>query len=116
MTPSLVAALIVGAALAAAAQVLLKIGATGRFDLLALINPYIVAGLGLFAAGVLLWLYAMARLPLSVVYPFNLVTLGLVFISSIAILGERPTTMTVAGWVVIACGIVVVAMGSRSIG
>ena len=116
MTPLLVATLVVGSALAAAGQVLLKIGATGRLQLTELINPHIVGGLALFAAGIVLWLYAMARLPLSVVYPFNMLTLGLVFVSSIAILGERPAALTIAGWMVIACGLTLVAIGSRGAG
>jgi drug/metabolite transporter (DMT)-like permease len=113
MTLQMMAALAASAGLAAFGQIMLKLGATGRTGILELCNLHVFAGLGLYALGVLIWLYALSKLPLFVVYPFTLLTLGLVFVSSIVVLGERPSTFAVAGWLVIAAGLVLVALGSR---
>ncbi len=113
MTLQVLMALLVAASLAAAGQVLLKIGATGRLAWLDLINLNVLGGLAVLAVAVVCWLYALARLPLYAVYPFNLLTLGLMFAMSFALLGERPGSLAIIGWVVIAAGLVLVAIGSR---
>ncbi len=110
MTPLLALALVAASVLAAAGQVLLKLGSSGRLDLVSLVNPKVAAGLALYAAGVVLWLIALARLPLSVVYPFTIVTLGLVFAASVVLLGERPGALTIAGWCSVALGLAFIAV------
>ena len=107
-------ALTAGALLAASGQVLLKIGADGRPSLLDFVNGYVVGGLGLYGVGMVLWLVALARLPLHVVYPFTLLTLGLVFAASLIFFGERPSPIVLAGWAIIGLGVAVVAVGARA--
>ena len=110
----LAALLAASASLAALGQIFLKLGAQGRLDPLAMLNPTVIAGLGMYGVGVVLWLYALARLPLSVVYPFTMVTLALVFLASIVMLGERPSPTVIAGWLVIGLGVGLVALGSQA--
>lgn len=107
-------ALVVSAALAAAGQIMLKTGASGRSDMIAFVNPHVAAGLLLYAIGVAIWLKALSQLPLHVVYPFTMLTLGLVFAGSIVFLGERPGTAAIAGWIVIAIGVGIVALAARA--
>lgn len=77
-----------------------------------LLSPWVVAGLALYGLGAVLWLYVLARLPLSAAYPF----VGLGFILTMALgvlaLGENLSAMRVFGTLLIALGCVFV---SRSI-
>lgn len=113
MNIALLAALGVAAALAGFGQVLLKMGLNGRHDLASLVNIHVGSGLAMYAIGTSLWLFSLTRLPLSVVFPFTILTLGIVFVSSIVILGERPGVMTIAGWAVVVIGLTIVAFGTR---
>jgi drug/metabolite transporter (DMT)-like permease len=105
-------ALAVSATLAAAGQIMLKLGAQGQLTATGLINGRVLAGLACYGLGLLLWLAALTRLPLYVVYPFTLLTLGLVFLGSIFVLDERPTTIAIIGWIVIGVGVAIVAYGA----
>jgi drug/metabolite transporter (DMT)-like permease len=104
-------ALTISAALAAAGQVLLKLGATGQSTAIAMVNPHVVGGLTLYGIGLLIWLWALSQLPLQVVYPFTMLTLILVFVASVVIFGERPSGLICLGWGVIGCGVAIVAYG-----
>lgn len=106
-------ALVASALSAAAGQILLKFGAAGRSGV-ELVNLSVAAGFGLYGLGAVLWLFALAKLPLYVVYPFTLLTLAIVFVSSIVILGERPDPASLAGWALIAAGICIVAWSAVS--
>jgi drug/metabolite transporter (DMT)-like permease len=107
-------ALALSACLAAGGQVLLKLGADGRVAGLGLVNAHVMAGLTCYLLGLGLWLIALTRLPLSVVYPFTLLTLALVFAASLVMLGERPAPMVLAGWAIIACGIGLIVAGNAA--
>jgi drug/metabolite transporter (DMT)-like permease len=102
-------ALTVSAALAAAGQVLLKLGSTGQPTALAMANPKVLGGLTLYGVGMLIWLWALSQSPLQVVYPFTMITLILVFAASVVIFGERPSGLICFGWVVVGCGVAIVA-------
>jgi drug/metabolite transporter (DMT)-like permease len=100
------------AAMAAIGQVLLKLGADGQLGLMGLINPRVIGGLALYGFNVIIWLVALARLPLHVVYPFTVLTLVLVFAASVILLGERPSPLVIGGWTVVVVGIGIVAYAS----
>jgi drug/metabolite transporter (DMT)-like permease len=103
-------AVVLGALLAAAGQICLKSGATGQTSAVGLMNLSVLGGVACLGLGQLLWLVAMTKLPLHVVYPFTLLTLGVVFFASIAWLGERPSPMSIVGWAVIAAGVALVVL------
>jgi small multidrug resistance pump len=105
-------ALILGAMMAAAGQVMLKLGADGQSSLLGLVNPRVIVGLILYTFASITWLAALTRLPLHVVYPFTILTLVLVFAGSILFLGERPSLLIMAGWGVVCIGVAIVAFAS----
>ena len=109
-------ALTVSAALAATGQVMLKLGVQGQPNAAAMVNPKVLSGLVLYGVGMLIWLWALAQLPLQVVYPFTMLTLILVFMASIIIFNERPSALICLGWAVVGLGVAIVAYaGTRDI-
>jgi drug/metabolite transporter (DMT)-like permease len=123
MNPQLLALIFASVGLSAVAQMFLKMGVTAvraaeaggvTSTLLAYAgSPFVVLGLGLYGIGAILWLFVLARLPLTAAYPF----VGLGFIATMAIgvlaLNEAVTPGRIAGTLLIAAGCVLVA---RSIG
>lgn len=71
-------------------------------------NPLIIGGLAIYGLSVAMWLWVLAKVDLSVAYPFVgvsfLVTMGF----GAAILGESITPGRIAGTVLIAVGCVLV--------
>lgn len=114
MGPLVWVALLLSTSCAAFGQILLKLGAQDRSDALALVNWRLLSGLGLYAIGMALWLYALTRLPLIAVYPFTTLTLVLVGILSAVVLGERPGAIAICGWAIIVVGVGVVWIGARA--
>jgi drug/metabolite transporter (DMT)-like permease len=96
--------------LAAAGQVFLKLGASGATSLLEFVNVRVVSGLALYAASTLLWVAALARLPLSKVYPFTILTFVLVYVASAAVLGETISVTALAGALLVLAGLVVITL------
>lgn len=126
MQPALLLLILTSVAISACAQLLLKLGvgqvrADGAAEgtglgagagLAFLQSPWVVAGFGLYGLGAILWLYVLARLPLSAAYPF----VGLGFLLTMALgvlaLGESLSPIRILGTLLIALGCVCV---SRSI-
>jgi multidrug transporter EmrE-like cation transporter len=127
MTLRLLALVLASVSLSALAQLCLKLGVgaagaagtasgvagAGRGMVAFLTSPLVLLGLALYGFGALLWLYVLARLPLSAAYPF----VGLGFVMTMAIgyaaLGEAVGPGRIAGTLLIAAGCVLVA---RSVG
>jgi drug/metabolite transporter (DMT)-like permease len=109
--------------LSAVAQLALKMGSTEAFAAVsaeagsqwpglmkaALVNPFIITGFVLYGVGAVLWLLVLARLELSVAYPF--VSLG--FIVTIAlgalVLNEPLGVSRIAGAGCIVLGVFLIA-------
>lgn len=113
MSPLLAALLLASSLCAAAGQILFKIGATNRASLFAFVNLPVIMGLGAYAMGVVLWLVALSRLPLYVVYPFTFLTMIWVGALSYFALGERPGEMALIGWAVVAVGLGIIWVASK---
>ena len=77
---------------AAAGQLLLKAGASGRSGWIEFVNWQVLAGLSGYALSTLVWVYCLSRLPLRVVYPYTALTFVLVVAGAVLVFGER------AGW------------------
>jgi len=107
-------AIILSACLAALGQICLKLGAQGQTEAAGFLNLRVGLGLVFYAIGMLLWLYALSRVPLHVVYPFTLLTLALVGVLGIFALGERPSPISLVGWAVVVVGVGIVWLGSRT--
>lgn len=124
MRLGLLALILLSVAISALAQIALKSGmssvavqktlAASPWDTLgaALLNPAVLAGLGLYGAGALLWLYVLARVDVSVAYPF--VGLGFVLTAAFAvlILGEPVNALRLAGTGLVVVGVVLVGLSN----
>ena len=100
--------LVLGSLLGAGGQVLLKMGADGATSLTGYMNLRILLGLGCYALGTAFWLLALARLPLSKVYPFTILTFVLVYVASVRLLGERITLPLGLGVGLVLTGLIVI--------
>jgi drug/metabolite transporter (DMT)-like permease len=101
---------IIGAILAAAGQIFLKLGATGAKFVSDYLNARLAAGLVLYAVGTVLWIMALARLPLSKVYPFTVLTFVIVYVASFAVLRERITETVLFGALLVLAGLIVITL------
>ena len=98
---------------AAAGQMLLKAGATGRTQFIEFVNWQVCFGLGGYAISTLLWLYCLSKLPLRVVYPYTALTFVLVVIGAVAVFGERAGWRAGAGTLMVLAGLLLI-MADRS--
>ena len=93
--------------------------ATGGIDtkitflLRALLDPWTLSGLAAAFIASLFWILALTKLKLSEAYPFTAASFILVLISSVLIFGESPSTGKVAGTMIVALGIIVVAVSNH---
>jgi drug/metabolite transporter (DMT)-like permease len=119
MTLRLFLLILASVGLSALAQLALKVGtgaaAAGRAqgvtgELGGLIqSPWVLAGLGLYGVGALLWLFVLGRAPLSLVYPFVGMGFILTMLAGALYLGEHVGLARGAGTMLIAIGCVLVA-------
>jgi drug/metabolite transporter (DMT)-like permease len=100
--------LLIAAICAAAGQILFKLGAGGRTSLMAFVNPQIIGGGALYFIGAVLWVAALAKVPLSVAYPFTVLTFVFVYLASIFLLGERPSPYAFFGVGLVLAGLGVI--------
>lgn len=114
--------ILISVAMSAVAQLTLKIGMSKSHvveaiarnhatDIITAIatSPHIIGGLTLYVLSTLVWLSVLAKLDLSVAYPF----VGLGFIATMflgmLVLGEQVTPIRVAGTLLIFAGCALVA-------
>jgi multidrug transporter EmrE-like cation transporter len=87
-------------------------GAAGYFESLArlMLEPRFVTGVFLYALASLAWFRVVASEPLSVAYPVLVsITFACVTIGAVAMLGEQVGAAKLAGLLLIASGVVLVA-------
>ncbi len=106
------------------AQILMKLGVgsrrvvssspvgTFRNVLSAACQPLTVAGLMVYVAATLVWLYVLSRVPLSVAYPMMSMSYFLVVFLSATLLRERVDwRLAAAGLVLISGGVTCIGLG-----
>jgi drug/metabolite transporter (DMT)-like permease len=105
---------IVFAASLAVGQILFKLAADsiGKWQwsdgFFALLSPYLIAALALYAATTILWVYILTRLPLSTAYPFSIAGSVAVILLSLFFLGETPTFRQGLGIAIVYFGLFVI--------
>ena len=110
--------ILLSVALSSSAQLVLKLGiGSGAAphdgevaELVSLLtNPAVLCGLLMYGLAAIVWLFVLARAPLSLAYPF--VGLGFIvtMVAGYAVLGEALTAARLFGTVLIAVGCVLVA-------
>ncbi|MBX7481747.1 hypothetical protein [Qipengyuania qiaonensis] len=105
-------ALVLGSLCAASGTVLLRLGAAGGQSLMDFLNPRLISGLTLYLLGAVLWIFAMSRAQLSLVYPFTALTFVLVMLAGQVLLGEKATPGVYGGSALIFLGIGWIAVGA----
>jgi drug/metabolite transporter (DMT)-like permease len=105
---------------AAIGQVMLKHGmqvatsraAASRGSLMvsAATSPWVLLGLLVFAISAVAWLATLARVPLSVAYPFNALGYLGILTASVLILHERANVLTWAGSLLVVSGLIIVVL------
>jgi drug/metabolite transporter (DMT)-like permease len=88
---------VAGTVCAAVGQMLFKMGASGRQSLLAFVNVWIVLGLLAYGASTAMWIYALSRAPLSLVYPFTALTFVMVYLGGVWWFGEVTSARALTG-------------------
>jgi drug/metabolite transporter (DMT)-like permease len=73
------------------------------------LNPYLLAGLVLYLAATMLWIWLLRTVPLSVAYPFMALAFLFVPLLAAAFLGEPLSFNSSLGAVLIVAGICLIA-------
>lgn len=121
MSASVLLLVLVCVALGVAGQLSLKHGMNafaGRpgFDLgllaRAVVQPYVLLGMGFYGISSLLWLVVLARAPLSVAYP--MLSLGYVAVAVLSrfLFAEPLTSVKLFGILLVCFGVALLAQGS----
>jgi multidrug transporter EmrE-like cation transporter len=107
-------------ALAAVGQVMLKHGmqvatsraaaTRGSLVVSAATSPWVLIGLVIFAVSAVVWLAALARVPLNVAYPFNALGYLGILTASVLVLHERASILTWAGSLLVVAGLIIVVL------
>jgi multidrug transporter EmrE-like cation transporter len=101
----------------AAAQILLKIGATqlaGPNPIKMLMNPWLFAGYALYGISTVLLILALRKGQLSVLYPVIALTYVWVTVLSIMIFQERMNVYKAIGLSIVVAGVAVLGRDSRA--
>ena len=75
-------------------------------------RPKVILGFGGYLLSLVVYLYALGKAPLSLVYPVFASTFIFIFIISAIFLGEKPTLKRAAGITLVFIGIAVIAMSA----
>ena len=120
MTIASVALLLFAVASAATGQVMLKHGmqvasaraadSGGSLALRAATSPWVLLGLVVFGVSAVAWLAALARVPLSVAYPFNALGYIVILTASVVLLHERANVLTWVGSLMVVSGLLLVVL------
>ena len=120
MTIASVALLLFAVVSAATGQVMLKHGmqiasaraadAGGSLAVRAATSPWVLLGLVVFGVSAIAWLAALARVPLSVAYPFNALGYIVILTASVVLLHERANVLTWVGSLLVVSGLLLVVL------
>jgi multidrug transporter EmrE-like cation transporter len=120
LTIASVALLLFAVASAATGQVMLKHGmqvasaraadSGGSLALRAATSPWVLLGLVVFGVSAVAWLAALARVPLSVAYPFNALGYIVILTASVVLLHERANVLTWVGSLMVVSGLLIVVL------
>ena len=120
MTIASVALLLFAVVSAATGQVMLKPGmqiasaraadSGGSLALRAATSPWVLLGLVVFGVSAVAWLAALARVPLSVAYPFNALGYIVILTASVVLLHERANVLTWVGSLMVVSGLLIVVL------
>lgn len=122
LPPSLILLVLTSVALSAVAQMMLKIG-SAQTNVSGLTNqlgayatsPHVLGGFALYGTGAILWIFVLAKLPLSVAYPFVGIGFILTMVLGGLVLGETLSPLRISGTLFVVLGCTLVAISSGEI-
>ena len=82
----------------------------GSLAVRAATSPWVLLGLLVFAISAVAWLAALARVPLSVAYPFNALGYLGILTASVLVLHERSNILTWVGSLLVVSGLIIVVL------
>jgi drug/metabolite transporter (DMT)-like permease len=122
MPPAAIIAILVSVTMSAVAQIALKsgmaspgmrealaVGGIARIGAAVLTQPFVLLGLAIYGAGVLIWLYVLTMVDVSKAYPFVSLGFILTLVMGATLLHEPVTTIRVVGTCIVCLGVVLVA-------
>ena len=110
MSPLSLVYILLAVVLGTVAQIFLKAGTNATPVGIGLaLEPRVLAGIACYVVGLVVWILALSKTPVSVAYP--MVSLGFALNAALAwwLLGEAVTPLRMAGIGVIIVGVVLVA-------
>lgn len=123
MRPTLALLVLLSVLLSSGSQILLKFGMTApavksamavRGDLLQVLlviatSPYVIIGLACFGLSAVVWLFVLAKIPLSSAYPFVALGIAVTVVAGRLLFGEAISSVKIVGVALILAGIGAVA-------
>lgn len=87
----------------------MKLGSPFAMAIQIALNPWVLGGLGLYFLGAMVWLFVLARVDVSVAYPFVGLGFILTMILGKYVMGDDITVSRLAGTLLVAAGVVLIA-------
>jgi multidrug transporter EmrE-like cation transporter len=72
-------------------------------------NPFLLLGMSLYAASIVIWLFVLSKIEVSVAYPFQSIGYVIAAVIGLAFLGENVTVSRAFGIALICGGLVFIA-------
>jgi len=124
MTIKIFSLIIISVSLSAIAQISLKVGMSGlsvqsamsesgmgyKLFLNIFTNLYVLAGLSMYVLGAVLWLFVLARVDVSMAYPYVGIGFIITMLLGSALLGEVLSPLRVVGTLLVVGGITLISM------
>lgn len=88
----------------------IKFVATWEFALALLANPFLLAGIFLYGAATVLWVFILQSVPISRAYPFVALSMVIVPAFGVLLFGESFSPSLIFGGVFVVIGILVITL------
>jgi uncharacterized membrane protein len=123
MTPAIFGLILLSVSVSALAQICLKFGmssatvqqeiSSSAADAIYAVatSPAVVGGLFLYGLGAMIWLSVLARIDVSIAYPFVSISFIIAAVLAVMVLGEPVTRPMLIGTSLIVLGVAVLARG-----
>ena len=73
------------------------------------LNPFLVLGMSLYAASIVIWLYVLSKIEVSIAYPFQSIGYIIAAVIALLFLGENVTPARATGIALICGGLFFIA-------
>lgn len=122
MPLAIIGLILVSVVLSALAQIALKIGMSSapvsaalsdgsawKITLSIAFTPYVLAGLASYGLSMIVWLFVLAKVDVSLAYPFVSIGFLITLAMGVLLLGEHLSALRVLGTLLVAVGVILVS-------